>query len=109
MDCASRWEVTSIDTTAGETRWKMLANDSGAPGGGEKMLLVEARVSGRKWPPKTSVGVQRTPAPARAAAVTPAAATPIRKPVLMDAIVALIPVAIMSRLSQQPKSPATRI
>ncbi len=43
-DLASTLEVTSMDTTAGDTRSKMSANDIGAPGGGAKIVAVEARM-----------------------------------------------------------------
>src|SRR5690348_14080344 len=41
---ASTREVTLIETTAGETRSKMSANDIGAPGGGAKIGAVEALI-----------------------------------------------------------------
>ena len=37
--------VTLIDTTAGDTFWKMSAKDSGASGGGANMPAVDTWVS----------------------------------------------------------------
>jgi hypothetical protein len=37
--------VTLIETTAGETRSKMSAKESGAPGGGAKIGAVDALIS----------------------------------------------------------------
>ena len=45
---ASRCEVTSIVTTAGDTLSKMSANDIGAPGGGAKMVAVDTWVTGSR-------------------------------------------------------------
>ncbi len=70
---ASTFEVTSMETTAGDTRSKMSANDRGEPGGGAKIVAVEARIRSGRWPALTAD--QWVPAPARAAAAMPAPAT----------------------------------
>src|SRR5271170_257426 len=79
-------EVTSIDTTAGDTRWKMSANDNGPPGGGEKAAAVDTGVSDRLRSERAFDWSRRTPPPASAAAATPAKATPMIKPVFMEAM-----------------------
>jgi hypothetical protein len=64
-------DLTSMETTAGETRSKMSANDIGAPGGGAKMGAVEALI---RLDCSALAGGHCMPEPARAAAATPAPA-----------------------------------
>ncbi len=75
---ASTLEVTSMETTAGDTLSKMSAKDSGEPGGGAKIGAVEARIS---WggSPLSMAGRQCIPAPASAA---PAMPTPASAPTI---------------------------
>jgi hypothetical protein len=73
---ASTRLVTLIDTTAGDTWSKMSAKDMGAPGGGAKIGAVEARMS-CGWSAWAAGNL--TPAPATAAAITPAPARAPRK------------------------------
>ena len=81
----STFEVTWIETTAGDTRSKMSANDFGAPGGGANTGAVDAWIRLPPWG-----AVRRgsfTPAPAMAATATLAPPrAPTMNAVLLTAI-----------------------
>src|SRR3984957_13431473 len=81
----STFEVTWIETTAGETRSKISANDSGDPGGGAKIGAVEALI---RLPPWGAVRFGSfIPAPAMAATATLAPPrAPTTNAVLLTAI-----------------------
>ena len=74
-----------METTAGATRSKMSAKDSGAPGGGAKIGAVDALISGGAS--AAMAAGHFTPTPATAAAATPRPTTvPAIKPFFLSAI-----------------------